>query len=87
VHQSPFVREGSWADRIGDTWVFNAGHQVGPIPSHIVVDLDEARAFWLSLMGQETIDLGGLVSRPFDSLRSPPEWLTAMARRADRRLA
>jgi hypothetical protein len=87
VHQSPFVPDGSWADRIGETWGFNAGHQVGPIPSHIVVDLDDARAFWLSLLGQETIDLGGLVARPVDTLRSPPGWLTEMARLADRRLA
>ncbi len=87
VHQSPFVPDGSWADRIGNTWVFNAGHQVGPVPSHVVVDLDEARAFWLSLMAEETIDLGGQVSRPFDALRSPPGWLTEMARLADRRLA
>jgi hypothetical protein len=26
IHQSPFVRDGSWADRIGSTWVFNTGH-------------------------------------------------------------
>lgn len=87
VHQSPFVPDGSWADRIGRTWVFNAGHQIGPIPAHVVVDLDEPRAFWLSLMGQESIDLGGAGERPFDRLRNPPEWLAAMARLADRRLA
>ena len=27
VHQSPFAQGGSWVDRIGSTWVFNAGHQ------------------------------------------------------------
>ncbi len=30
VHQSPFSRGGAWADRIGRTWVFNAGHQDRP---------------------------------------------------------
>jgi Icc-related predicted phosphoesterase len=29
VHQSPFVKEGSWVDRIGETWVFNAGQHAG----------------------------------------------------------
>ena len=24
----------SWADRIGATWVFNAGRQIGPVPCH-----------------------------------------------------
>src|SRR5690606_15407107 len=32
VHEAPFARDGSWVDRIGDTWVFNAGRQIGPIP-------------------------------------------------------
>ena len=35
VHQSPFVDGGSWIDRIGSTWVVNAGRQRGPIPTHI----------------------------------------------------
>jgi len=28
VHQSPFLKQGSWVDRIGSTWVFNAGQLV-----------------------------------------------------------
>ena len=32
VHDPPFKPEGSWADRIGDTWVFNPGRQIGPVP-------------------------------------------------------
>jgi Icc-related predicted phosphoesterase len=87
VHQSPFVPDGSWADRIGNSWVFNAGHQVGPIPAHVVVDLDEPRAFWLSLMGRESIDLGSAAERPYDRLLEQPEWLEAMTRLGDRRLA
>ncbi len=55
VHQSPFNPDGSWADHIGDTWVFNAGHQIGSVPAHIVLDLAEGRARWDSLMGSEEV--------------------------------
>ena len=53
VHQPPFKPDGSWADRIGDTWVFNAGRQTGPVPAHVEIDLDERWAEWSSLMGRE----------------------------------
>ena len=33
VHEPPFKPDGAWADRIGDTWVFNAGRQIGPVPT------------------------------------------------------
>jgi Icc-related predicted phosphoesterase len=57
VHQSPFKPEGSWVDRINGTWVFNAGHQIGPVPAHIVLDLDRGHALWESLMGSEEVRL------------------------------
>jgi hypothetical protein len=57
IHQSPFREGGSWVDRIGDTWVFNAGRQIGPVPCHIVVDARERRASWFSLAGAEHVDL------------------------------
>jgi Icc-related predicted phosphoesterase len=57
VHQAPFTPDGSWADRIGDTWVFNTGRQIGPVPAHIEVDTTEGRATWTSLMGSESLRL------------------------------
>ena len=48
VHQSPFIPDGSWFDRLGTTWVFNAGLQHGRPPVYIVLDLDEDAAFWLA---------------------------------------
>lgn len=57
VHQSPFKAEGSWADRIGTTWVFNAGRQIGPVPCHVVIDLAARSASWHSLMGDESLAL------------------------------
>lgn len=57
VHEPPFKPDGNWADRIGDTWVFNAGRQIGPVPTHIEIDLDAGSAEWHSLMGSESLRL------------------------------
>ena len=57
VHQSPFVKEGSWVDRIGPTWVFNAGQQFGAPPTHIVIDTEEEVAFWFSAAGNQFVRL------------------------------
>ncbi len=87
VHQSPFIRNGSWFDRVGDTWVFNAGHQFGSPPAYIVIDLDANEAFWLSAAGEERIDLNAPVQRPAPPLAQIPEWLTALGRVGDPTLA
>jgi Icc-related predicted phosphoesterase len=58
VHDPPFMPAGAWADRVGTTWVFNAGRQLGPVPAHIELDLAAGRATWRSLMGTEEQDLG-----------------------------
>jgi Icc-related predicted phosphoesterase len=57
VHQPPFRSDGGWADRIGDTWVFNAGRQIGPVPAHVLIDLDAGTAHWYSLAGDEALQL------------------------------
>lgn len=57
VHESPFKLDGSWADRIGDTWVFNAGQQIGPVPARVELDFAAGRATWVSLLGIENLDL------------------------------
>ena len=57
VHESPFKRDGAWADRIGQTWVFNAGRQIGPVPCHVAIDLDAGSASWQSLLGSERVEL------------------------------
>lgn len=74
IHQSPFVREGSWADRLGNTWVFNAGHQFGAPPAHIVLDTDVGEAVWVSAMGIQSIALDRPLVRPIPTLTSVPEW-------------
>jgi len=57
VHEPPFKPAGAWADRIGSTWVFNAGRQIGPVPAHIEIDLARGSATWRSLLGEEALRL------------------------------
>jgi Icc-related predicted phosphoesterase len=64
IHQSPFRQGGSWVDRIGSTWVFNAGRQIGPNPTHVIVDWDEQSAKWFSLAGDEMVRLDRPLTRP-----------------------
>ncbi len=76
VHISPFVPGGSWADRIGDTWVFNTGQQIGPVPAHIIFDLETATALWFSIYGNEVLALDAPLQRPIPALVTRPDWLT-----------
>ena len=68
IHQSPFKKDGSWVDRIGDTWVFNAGRQIGPVPAHIIFDMDDKKAMWFSLAGSEVVELDKPLQRPVAEL-------------------
>jgi Icc-related predicted phosphoesterase len=77
VHQSPFVKEGSWVDRIGSTWVFNAGQQFGAPPAHIIVDTAANEAVWFSAAGIQSVKLGSTLDRPVPPLPSIPDWLKA----------
>lgn len=75
IHQSPFKSGGSWADRMGSTWIFNPGRQIGPTPTHVILDTDEQRALWCSLAGMEQVCLEQDLSRPIASLDRIPEWI------------
>jgi Icc-related predicted phosphoesterase len=52
IHNSPFYPGGSWVDRIGRTWVFNPGRELGPTPVHIVLDLEAMTAERISTEGR-----------------------------------
>lgn len=80
VHQSPFISDGSWFDRLGETWVFNVGHEFGSPPAHIILDLDNDRAYWLSSAGEQSIDLGQPLQRPAQAVAQLPDWLIAASR-------
>ncbi|MES2752648.1 MAG: metallophosphoesterase [Pseudomonadota bacterium] len=83
VHQSPFVKDGSWFDRLGDTWVFNVGQQFGRPPAHIMLDLDNEKAYWFSAAGEQSIDLGQPLQRPAEKIAAFPDWLIAVSRAGD----
>jgi len=59
IHNSPFRDGGAWASRIGKTWTFNPGHQLGAPPAYIELDLAKRSARWVSQAGDEEIALGG----------------------------
>ena len=77
VHESPFVPNGSWVDRIGKTWVFNTGHEPGPIPPHIIIDTEAEEAVWFSSAVVQSVRLEETLQRPLPQLSALPEWLKA----------
>ncbi len=83
VHQSPFIPDGSWFDRLGTTWVFNTGLQHGRPPVYIVLDLGEDAAFWLSAGEAQRIDLRAPLLRPAADIENPPPWLISLGRIAE----
>ncbi|WP_315738277.1 metallophosphoesterase [Bradyrhizobium sp. SZCCHNR1093] len=87
VHQSPFIKDGSWLDRVGETWVFNTGRQPGRPPAYMVLDTDEGRAFWLAAGQAEWVDLAGPLQRPAQPVTAAPDWLRVVDRIPDPFLA
>jgi hypothetical protein len=45
VGQSPWVPDGSWQARLGATWVFHGGKDIGPVPT----------ASWFGVSEQESL--------------------------------
>ena len=74
VHQAPFVEGGAWVDRVGDSWVFNMGQQIGEAPAHVIIDTDACEAAWFSLAGRERIALGDRHATP-ERINDLPPWL------------
>ena len=57
IHQAPWAEGGSWHARLGDTWVFNAGKQLGPVPPHITLDTSAGTAEWFGVFEVGTVEL------------------------------
>jgi Icc-related predicted phosphoesterase len=74
IHQSPFRQGGSWVDRLGSTWVFNSGRQIGPCPTYTVFNTAEQMALWFSLAGAEIVRLDEPLRRPVPELTELPTW-------------
>lgn len=81
VHEAPFARGGSWVERVGDTWVFNAGKQIGEIPTHICVDTERREAVWFSIeAGAEAISLDSASASERQPLYEVPAWVLGQSR-------
>jgi hypothetical protein len=74
VHQSPFVKGGSWVDRIGTTFVFNVGQHSGAPPAHIMFDTDSQEVVWMSSAGIQSFRFDEPLERPLPRLSRPPAW-------------
>jgi Icc-related predicted phosphoesterase len=59
IHNAPFYPQGAWIDRIGSTWAFNPGRQIGGCPAVLRFDLERMRVAWLSAEGVEERNLDG----------------------------
>lgn len=70
IHNSPFRAGGAWASRIGKTWIFNPGRQLGAPPTYIVLDLARRSARWVSQAGAEEIQLD---AAPDDTRPTAPD--------------
>ena len=57
IHQAPWVEGGSWRARLGRTWVFNAGKQIGPVPPHVTIDTRAGTAEWFGVFETDRVDL------------------------------
>ena len=60
VHNAPFYPDGSWIDQLGETWVFNPGRQLGPLPAFLELDAETMEIEWVSLDGQDQRALGAV---------------------------
>lgn len=78
IHEAPFVTDGSWVDRIGSTWVFNAGRHKGAFPPHISLDLERDTALWCCEQGFERVELGRSFAGEPVPCHRVPAWLETM---------
>lgn len=53
IHNAPFYSQGAWIDRLGETWAFNPGRQIGPSPTVLRFDLEKQEVSWHSAGGVE----------------------------------
>lgn len=72
IHNSPFRSGGAWAVRIGPTWVFNAGRQLGVPPAYIELDLTQRTARWVSQAGVEDLALDPATPDPDEPAVASP---------------
>ncbi len=53
IHNAPFYPQGSWMHRLGATWAFNPGRQLGGSPAVLRFDFERGEVGWHSVDGVE----------------------------------
>lgn len=53
IHNAPFYAQGAWMHRLGNTWAFNPGRQIGESPAVLRFDFDRQEVSWHSVEGVE----------------------------------
>ncbi len=53
IHNAPFYAQGAWIHRLGQTWAFNPGRQIGSSPTILIFDFDQQEVAWHSNEGIE----------------------------------
>tara|TARA_R110002096_G_scaffold419294_3_gene623880 strand:- start:2659 stop:3384 length:726 start_codon:yes stop_codon:yes gene_type:complete len=57
VHNAPYYPDGSWIDRIGETYVINGGRQTGDKPATVEIEVEEGHLVWCGMEGCEEASL------------------------------
>jgi len=73
--------------RMGRAMVDHYCQSFRQVPRRIVLDIDDATAFWLPIGDEQFIDLNAPLLRPAAAVTEPPAWLTSLGRIADPNLA
>ena len=68
IHNAPFHAQGCWNDRLGKTWVFNPGRQIGPCPTYLIFDLNRMSVEWVSLEDRVVQQLDAPLDRGISGL-------------------
>lgn len=58
IHNAPFHSAGAWVQRLGKSWAFNPGRELGERPTSLWLDLETKSARWVSSAGVEEQELG-----------------------------
>lgn len=75
IHQAPFSEDGSWVDQVGSTLFFNPGKQIGPYPTHIILDTKHTEAVWFSIYENKIVRLDSSSKFMVADLEKLPDWL------------
>lgn len=57
IHNAPYYPDGSWYDKINETYITNPGRQIGAAQATIVLEIEGEKITWCGMEGCETLHL------------------------------